>query len=92
MKFKRSSLILKLIVLVLVVYAAVTLVSLQSQIKAKRAESAALSQKISSAQQENDRLQDALDNVDSDKGVEQIARSKLGLVSQGEIVFSDVGQ
>jgi len=30
--------------------------------------------------------------VDSDKGVEQIARSKLGLVSQGEIVFSDVGQ
>jgi len=83
---------MKVIVLILVVYATVTLVSLQSQIRAKRAEAGTLSQSIAGAQQENDRLQSALNNIDTDKGVKEIARNKLGMVSQGEIVFSDVGQ
>lgn len=92
MVFKKSSLLTKLIVLILVVYATVTLVSLQSQISAKRAEADTLSKSIAGAQQENERLQNALQDIDTDEGVERIARSKLGLVSQGEIVFSDVGR
>lgn len=92
MKLKKSSLPIKLLVLILVVYATVTLVSLQSQISAKREEAEALSKSIASAEQENQRLQEAIDNMDTDEGVEEIARAKLGLVSPGEIIFQDVGK
>ncbi len=92
MKFKRSSLLIKLLILSVVVYAAVTLVSLQSQITAKREEAAALEETITSAEQENQRLQNAIENIDTDEGVEEIARAKLGLVSPGEIIFHDVGK
>lgn len=92
MKFKKSSLWIKLVILVLVVYATVTLVSLQSQIANKREEIAELEKSIAAAEQERLRLEDAIANMDTDEGVEEIARSKLGLVSPGEIVFQDVGR
>lgn len=92
MKLKKSSFLIKVLILILVVYATITLVSLQSQISAKRAEADLLSKSIASAQQENQRLQEAIDNIDTDEGVEEIAHSKLGLVAPGEIVFNDVGQ
>lgn len=92
MKLKKSSLWIKLVILVLVVYATVTLVSLQSQIAAKREEMAELEKSIAAAEQEKLRLEDAIANMDTDEGVEEIARSKLGLVSPGEIVFQDVGR
>ena len=92
MKFRKSSLLIKLVVLILVVYAAITLVSLESQISAKREEAEALSKSITTAEEENQRLQDAIDNIDSDESVEEIARTKLGLAAQGEIIFRDVGK
>ena len=46
---------------------------------------------IAETEQENQRLQEALDQVDTDEGVTEIARQKLGLVKDGEIVFNDVG-
>ena len=91
MRLKRSSLLTKLLILVLVVYATVTLVSLQSQVTKKNAEAQALQSSIEAARQENLRLQQAIDDLDSDEGVEAVARQKLGLVSKGEIVFYDVG-
>lgn len=92
MQLKKSSFLIKLVILILVVYATVTLVSLQTQISAKRAEAEVLSKNIVSVQQENQRLQDAIDNIDTDEGVEEIARGKLGLVAPGEIIFHDVGK
>lgn len=91
MRLKRSSLLTKLLILVLVVYATVTLVSLQSQVTKKNAEAQALQSSIEAARQENLRLQQAIDDLDTDEGVEAVARKKLGLVSKGEIVFYDVG-
>jgi len=90
MKFVKSSLLVKLVVLILVVYAVVTLVSLRSQISDKNAEAASLTGSITAAEQENGRLQETIDNVDTDEGVEKIARDKLGMVTEGEIVFQDV--
>lgn len=92
MKFKKSSLWIKLIVLVLVVYAAVTLVLLQSQVNEKREEAEALSKDIVSAQQEQQRLTDANENIDTDEGVEEIARNKLGMTFPGGITFQDAGK
>ena len=91
MRFKRSSLLTKLLILVLVVYATVTLVSLQSQVTEKNAEAAKLESSIAATEQENQRLQQAIDALGTDEGVEDVARRKLGLVSEGEIVFYDVG-
>ena len=80
MKFVKSSLLVKLVILILVVYATVTLVRLRSQISEKEAEAAGLTSSIASTQQENDRLQSSIDALD-----------QLGMVSEGEIVFEDVG-
>ena len=71
MKFVKSSLLVKLVILILVVYATVTLVRLRSQINEKDAEVKGL--------------------TSSPEGLEQVARDQLGMVSEGEIVFEDVG-
>ena len=90
MKFVKSSLLVKLIILIVVVYATVTLMSLRRQITAKQAEAAQLTSSITSAEQENSRLNDAIETIDTDAGVEAVAREKLGMVGEGEIVFQDV--
>ncbi len=92
MTLKKSPLTVKLIVLSLAVYAAITLVSLQSQIRSRQDEAGALAGRIVSARQETARLENAIETVDTDEGVEKIARAKLGLAIPGEIIFHDVGK
>ena len=82
---------MKLVILVVVVYAVFTLVSLRSQIAEKNAEAAALTSSITAVEQQNGKLEEAITNADSDEGVKSIAREKLGMVEEGEIVFKDVG-
>ena len=91
MRFKHSSLMTKILILVLVVYATVTLVSLQNQVTEKIAEAELLQSSIDAAKQENLRLQQAIDTLGTDEGVEAVARQKLGWVAKGEIVFYDMG-
>ena len=91
MRFKRSSLLTKILILVMVVYATVTLVSLQNQVEIREAEAARLEAEIEAARQESLRLEQAIETLDTDEGVEAVTRQKLGLVSKGEIVYYDVG-
>ena len=91
MKFKRSSLMTKVIVLLPAVAATVTLVSLQAQLAEKRAQAAALEAEVTAAAQENQRLEAAIEEADTEEGVKDIARQKLGLAESGEIVFYDIG-
>ena len=91
MRFKRSSLLTKLLILVLVAYATVTLVTLQSQITEKQALAEELQTSIDATQQETLRLEQAINALGTDAGVEAVARQKLGLVAKGEIIFYDVG-
>ena len=91
MRFKRSSLLTKVLILVLVVYATVTLVSLQSQVTEMDAQAEALESSIDAAKQEHLRLEQAIDALDTDEGVVDVARQKLGWVTEGEIVFYDMG-
>ena len=91
MRFKRSSLFTKVLILVLVVYATVTLVSLQSQVTEMDAQAEALESSIDAAKQENLRLEQAIEALDTDEGVVDVARQKLGWVTEGEIVFYDMG-
>ena len=64
MKFIKSSLLMKLVILILVVYATVTLVRLRTQIADKKEEAASLTSAITSTQQENNRLQDDIDGLE----------------------------
>ena len=91
MRFKRSSLLTKLLILVLVAYATVTLVTLQSQITEKQALAEELQTSIDATNQENLRLEQAINALGTDAGVEAVARQKLGLVAKGEIILYDVG-
>ena len=89
LKFKKSSLLVKLVILIVLVYATV---SLQNQVMQKKEESAALSEQVAQLQQDNNVLQDSIDNLQTSAGIEAIARNKLGLVKDGEIVFYDNGE
>lgn len=91
MRFKRSSLVMKIVLLALVVYATVTLVSLQGQVTEKNAEAAELQSSIEVEKQENLRLQQAIENLNTEEGIQDAAREKLGWVSKGEIIFYDMG-
>ena len=92
MKLVKSSLLVKLVILILVVYATVTLVSLRKQITEKNEQEALLNSSIAATQQENNRIQDSIDALGTDAGVEAVARDKLGMVDEGDIVFYDVGE
>ena len=92
MKLVTSSLLVKLVILILVVYATVTLVSLRKQITEKNEQEAILNSSIAATQQENNRIQDSIDALGTDAGVEAVARDKLGMVDEGDIVFYDVGE
>ena len=91
MKFVKSSLLVKLVILILVVYATVTLVSLRQQINEKNEQEAILNSSIASTRQENNRL-DSIDALGTDEGVAAVARDKLGMVEEGDIIFYDVGE
>ena len=69
MKFVKSSLLVKLVILILVVYATVTLVRLRSQISEKEAEAAWLTSAVASRPKENDRLQSSIDALDPPAGL-----------------------
>lgn len=92
MKFRRSSLLSKLIILALIAYATVTLISLQSQITDTLSASQKLESEIVSLTEENMQLTDQIAQVNTIEGVTDIARTKLGLVTEGEIVFYDIGR
>lgn len=92
MKIKKTPLIAKLLIVVVLAALTVKYVDLRSDAAAKEAEVATLSQALTTAQQENQRLQDTIDNMDTDEGVEEIARTKLGLAFPGEITYRDSGK
>jgi len=91
MKFKRSSLMTKLAILLLAAAATVTLVSLQSQLAEKERLTTELREQVAAVEQENQRLEAAIEETGSEESVKAIARQKLGLVENGEIIFYDIG-
>lgn len=90
MKLKRSGLITKIVILALVVYAGITLVTLKVQISDARGQRDELQGQVDSELQKNNELQYAIDHSTDSDTIEDIARSKLGLVKPGEKIFYDV--
>ena len=91
MRLRKSSLITKLVILALMVYAVATIMTLQPHINALNAEREKLSAEVADVEQENLELQEDIAAMDTDEAVIEIARERLNLVEDGEMVFIDSG-
>lgn len=89
MRFVKSSLLTKLIILTLMIYAVVMVVVLQPQISAAKEEYAQASRAVLAAEQTNMELQEEIDKLGSDEAAIEIARERLNMVEDGEVVFID---
>ncbi len=91
MKLKRSSILMKIVILALIVYAGITLVTAKNRIAEARADQAALQAEVDAALRENAELEYYVAHAGDPETIESIARTKLGLVKPGEKIFIDVG-
>lgn len=89
MKLKKASIITKIIVFALVIFAGVTIVSIKSKTNDKTAENDALQQQINDMEVQNAELQYKVENSDDDDVLADVARDELGYVGPGEKVFYD---
>ena len=85
----RSSLLTKLLVLLLVGSIGWQLFHLQAQVRAAEAEKDALAAQVQAKQQENDALSADIAQGSTQEKMEEMAREELGLVYPGERVFYD---
>lgn len=89
MKLKRAGMPTKLLVLVLLAVLAAGLLSTHAQLNAAQADREALRRQVAAQQEANAALQDGIDHSGDPDYLADIARSRLGLVEPGEIVFED---
>ena len=90
MKKKHASLIIKLVIVALVIYAGVNLVTLKKETVATEAKRAELQTQVDDAVQKNEELQYAIDHCSDPDVIEDVARNDIGLVKPGDKIFYDV--
>ena len=89
MRFRKTSFLTKLLLLVVAIYALISLVSLSDRISAANAQAESLEAEVLYAEQEYALVEQELQELGSDKSVMKIARTRLGMVEAGEVVFFD---
>ena len=91
MKLTRSKMITKIIVFAFVVYAGIGLISIRGRIEAAREELGEVRRAVAELEISNAELEYEIENYNEPDVIAGIARSSLGLVLPGEIVFFDGG-
>lgn len=86
-KTKKAGLLTKVVVFVLLVYAAIALWNLNSRIDQAEDKVTSLQQQVETQIQRNTELSDAIENSNDPEHRKDIAREKLGLLEPGEKVF-----
>ena len=89
MRLKKTSFWTTLLLVIVAVYAVITLVNLQDRVSSAKAEVDSLEEQVLYAEQENALMEQELEDLGSDQSVMKIARARLGMVEAGEIVFLD---
>ncbi len=92
MKKKKLKLFPKLVMLIFVVYAVMTLLVLQPQLNKGREKNADLEAQVLQQKTANSALSEAIASEPDDADIRRIAREKFGLVDPGEIVFVDISR
>ena len=85
--YKRSSTVLKVMVLCAIVVSVVTLSVLGGFIAEQQARTEALREQAARLEQENQDLEDKIDNLGSVDSVEDIAKEELGLVDPDTVII-----
>ena len=91
MRIPRSKIITRIIVFALIIYAGISLITLRGRIETVRDERDDARRAVAKLEESNAQLEYEIDNHDDPDVIADIARSELGLVYQGEIVFYDGG-
>lgn len=89
MKLKRSSFLSKLVVLLLLIFVAVTLLNVQSQIQSAQADLEVYQAAVDEQRETNAALQDNIANSSDPDTVLDVAKDKMGLLESGEVIFYD---
>jgi len=92
MKRKKAGICTRIIILALILYAAISLVTLNQDIVAEKTQKVALEEKVALLQRENAELEYEIEHSGDADTIENIARSKLGLVKPGEKIFYDISK
>ncbi len=89
MRFKRAGLITKIVIMVLMVYMAVSLLNLRTQIQQVQDQKTLLAAQVAAQKLDNQQLTEAIENSDDPAMLESVARDK-GYVKPGETLYVDV--
>ena len=89
MRFKRTSLWLKLAILAVCIFCVASLISIQTEINKRSQAVETLKSEIVVKNQNVLQLQEDIDILNTPEGARKLARERLGYVEDGEIVFYD---
>ena len=92
MRTKRAGIGTKFVILALLVASVTALLTLNSRLDQAKLERDTLSQEVQDQAEDNAALADDIANCDDPDRIAAIAREKLGLVGQDEIVFIDTSK
>lgn len=92
MKFRKAGWMTWAVILGLMAYACISLLNMRSKVAEATKTEAELREQVTQIQEENAALEYAIENQDDPDTIEDIARSKLGLVMPDEVIFYDAGE
>lgn len=87
---KTGNLLKKILIISFILYCAFTFVSQQKTLMAYAQEEERYNQDIDMAEQEQEKLQEMKENINSNEYIEQIAREKLDMYYPNERVYVDI--
>ena len=88
---KRTSTLVGLVLTALTVYAILSLISVQKDLKDAMEQTAQLQAEIAAAQTENSDLEEKTQALESGEGVVDLSNRRLRLITADEIIFTDIG-
>ena len=89
MKTTKASLITKSVILILIVYLSITLLNIRGKIQTASENCSILQAQVVAQTAKNAAVEEHIRNSDDPETVLEIAKEKLGLVEEGEVVFHD---
>lgn len=89
MKFKQSGFLSKIVVLILLIFVAITLLNVRGQVKAAEEDLQTYQAAVDEQREINAALSDNIANSSDAETVLDVAKDKMGLLESGEVVFYD---
>lgn len=88
---KRTSTLVGIVLTALTVYAILSLISVQRNLKDAMELTAQLQADITAVQTENSGLEEKTQALENGEGTEELAKQRLRLIRPDEIIFADIG-